>query len=624
MGSNKKIIALAIMALLGTWLSAIDVTAESVLGARGEGIGFSFGALADEPFGLLYNPAGPAFVRGWQAQAQYLMPSKNGLPGTAESPYGGLLGVNYYSENFGNIALSAHQFGSFKEQTAITTTSNISLGYSRLINEKFAAGLAFKYIFETNISERSAFDLDLGATWRPGYNISLAAVAENLLRSKLSPDQPPITKHLSRNFRLAAAYLIPLTNHQGAILAGWQMAQAGETETTNNSLFNLGSEWWIGRNNSVTFGVRGGYTFGKSTIVDYEADYSGWNAGLSLNFDLHGRDLRLDYTFRAFPYETDESLSGDNFISLIYGWGGVPDYGSQRQRDDVKSNTYDLSKYNTQQIWRPVEPAPTAVQPMPPATAAAPAVQPLSPAAPTTPAVQPMPPAAPMTPAVQPMPLAMPMAPAVQPLPPAATMTPAVQPMPPAAPMAPEVQPLPPAAPMTPAVQPMPPAAPMAPAVQPMPPAAPMAPEVQPMPPATPVTPAIQLPPPVAPVKPERAVEPAEPVFTHMELELDVSQLNTGRENRIVFYLRPQSLMKLTNWKLYIFGAKLKNWTDQGADSFSLHSIGGKGIPPLNVIWNGRLADGGSLKPGKYFFVVLGADMYGERYMSDWHKFTIE
>ena len=559
MGSNKKIIALAIMALLGTWLSAIDVTAESVLGARGEGIGFSFGALADEPFGLLYNPAGPAFVRGWQAQAQYLMPSKNGLPGTAESPYGGLLGVNYYSENFGNIALSAHQFGSFKEQTAITTTSNISLGYSRLINEKFAAGLAFKYIFETNISERSAFDLDLGATWRPGYNISLAAVAENLLRSKLSPDQPPITKHLSRNFRLAAAYLIPLTNHQGAILAGWQMAQAGETETTNNSLFNLGSEWWIGRNNSVTFGVRGGYTFGKSTIVDYEADYSGWNAGLSLNFDLHGRDLRLDYTFRAFPYETDESLSGDNFISLIYGWGGVPDYGSQRQRDDVKSNTYDLSKYNTQQIWRPVEPAPTAVQPMPPATAAAPAVQPLSPAAPTTPAVQPMPPAAPM-----------------------------------------------------------------APAVQPMPPAAPMAPEVQPMPPATPVTPAIQLPPPVAPVKPERAVEPAEPVFTHMELELDVSQLNTGRENRIVFYLRPQSLMKLTNWKLYIFGAKLKNWTDQGADSFSLHSIGGKGIPPLNVIWNGRLADGGSLKPGKYFFVVLGADMYGERYMSDWHKFTIE
>lgn len=580
MGSNKKMIPLVLMILLGIGLFAIDASAENAYGARGEGIGFSFGALADEPFGLLYNPAGPAFVRGWQVQAQYLMPSKTGLPGTGESPYGGLLGANYYSENFGNIAFNAHQLGSFKEQTAITTTTDVSLGYSRLFNEKIAAGMAFKYIFETNIRERSAFDLDLGFTWRPGYNVSVAAVGENLLRSKMSPDRPPITQHLSRKFRLAGAYFVPMTNNQGALLAGWQFAQAGETETTNNSLFNFGSEWWIGTNNSVTFGFRGGYTFGKSTVVDYQADYAGWNAGLSLNFDLHGRDLRLDYTFRGFPYETDESLSGDHFVSLIYGWGGVPDYHGQ-----VKTDNYDLSKYNTQQIWRPAEAKTPAIQPSPPAAAATPAVQPSPQPAPSSPPAQSPPSTNQVTPAAQP---------------PTSTeqITPTTQPQPVIGQVTPVAPPPPPTAQVTPAYQPPPPTAQ--------------------------VTPAYQPPPPAAPPKQERAVEPAPPTFLPMNLELDVTQLNTGRENRIVFYLRPQNLIKLNIWKLYIFAAKLKDWTDKGADSFSLHTIDGKGIPPLSVIWNGLLSDRRPIKPGKYYFVVLGEDMYGERYMSDWHKFKIE
>ena len=70
---------------------------DNTTGARGEGIGFSYSVLAEGPFGALYNPAGPAFVKGWQTQFQYYRPTAYGLPSLTESPYGGLAGLNYFN-----------------------------------------------------------------------------------------------------------------------------------------------------------------------------------------------------------------------------------------------------------------------------------------------------------------------------------------------------------------------------------------------------------------------------------------------------------------------------------------------------------------------------------------------
>ncbi|MCD6163651.1 MAG: hypothetical protein J7K40_14715 [candidate division Zixibacteria bacterium] len=477
------------------------------IGARGEGLGFSYSALADEPFGALYNPAGPGYVQGWQAQLQYYMPTSYGYL-VDESPYGGLLGLNYFHEKYGNIVFNTHQFGSFSDPTSLTTSTNINLAYSRLLNDEFSAGAGFKYVFESNQNERSAFDIDVGLSWRSKYNLSLAAVGENLLKSKLTPDQLYSTEYLSRKFRFAGAYFIPMTNNLGSVLAGWQLEQAGVASTHNTSQFNFGTEWWIATNSSITMGLRAGYTIGKTTVYDTETDLNRWSAGFSLNFDLHGRDFRFDYAIRSYPFESPgENLVADNFISFSYGWGGVPDYYSKHE----ENNLYDFTSYQMTQ------PSPIIAEP----EIAAQISEPEQPLLQTT------------------------------------------------------------EEPIQIVEAPMPP----------------------------PIT---------------AAPSPPPTKYKKLNLNLNYAHLNIGNSNRLVFYLKPEGFLNLSSWKLYIFSAKLKDWSETAADSYALHSIGNKGLPPLNVVWDGKLASGQMIRPGKYFFIVMGIDQFGQKSKTKWVKFKVE
>jgi len=504
---SKGIILTVLTVILCMGIANTQAGNDMTIGARGEGLGFSYSALADEPFGALYNPAGPGYVKGWQTQLQYYMPTSYGYS-IDESPYGGLLGLNYFHEEFGNVAFNTHQFGSFTDQTSLATSTNINLSYSRLLNDEFSAGVGFKYIFESNQHERSAFDLDIGMNWRSKYNLSLAAVGENILKSELTPTQIYITEYLSRKFRFTGAYFIPMTNNLGSILAGWQLEQAGVTSTKNTSLFNFGTEWWIATNSNISMGVRAGYTLGKTTIYDLETDFKRWSAGFSLNFNLHGRDLRFDYAIRSFPFDTPgESVTTDNFISFSYGWGGVPDYYSKHQED----NKYDFTNYQM-------------TQPSPIIPVSEPAVQ-------KSETEQTL-----LEPTGEPIQIV-----------------------------------------------------------------------------EAPILP---------PVLPTPAPEPTK--YEKLKLNLNYAHLNVGVGNRLIFYLKPDGFLGLSSWRLYIFSAKLKDWSETGADSYALHSIGNKGLPPLNVVWDGMLENGRMISPGKYYFIVMGTDQYGQKYKTKWKKFKVE
>jgi len=487
----KNIKMPALLTMLAIILLCPVVVADNdyMTGSRGEGIGFSYSALAEEPTGAFYNPAGPAFIKGWQAQFQFQRPTEYGLSVINESPYGGLVGANYYHEKLGNIVLNAHQFGSFTDPTSLTTVSSVNLSYARLINEQWAAGAGFKYMFETNFGDRSVYDFDMGLTWRPITKVSLAVVGENLLKSELTPEIVGYPQHLARKFRLAGAYHTPMENVSGSFLAGWQMEQAGEIETNNASLFNVGTEWWLNTQGTASFGLRGGYTLGKSTVYSSEEDYARWSAGLSVNFNMHGRDFRIDYAVRSYPYESTENLTADHYVSFCYGWGGVPDYYSEQ-----KDETYDLTKYKKEQTWN----TPAVVEQVSGPKSA------------------------------------------------------------------------------------------------------------------------------VLPKSPGQTDRALTPDFGKLNLVLDAAQLASGGNPSIVFYLRPDGFLQINSWKLYIFAAKLKNWQDDAVDNFALHVIEGKGVTPLNVVWNGKLADGNYVKQGKYYFVVIGQGNTGERYMSDWCKFKVE
>ncbi|MCP4581539.1 MAG: hypothetical protein GY839_07950 [candidate division Zixibacteria bacterium] len=485
--TNIKVSMVIVVLIVSSVLTYADN--DYLAGTRGEGIGFAYSALADEPTGALYNPSGAAFIKGWQAQMQYQNPTDYGLSVIEESAYGGLAGFNYYHESLGNIVLNSHQFGSFSEPTSITTLSSLNLSYARLINEQWAAGAGFKYMMESNFSDRSVFDLDLGLTWRPMAKISLAAVGENLLKAELTPAIAGFSQHLSRKFRLAGAYHYPKENFSASLIAGWQLEQAGEIETNNTSLFNAGTELWFGTHSDVSLGLRGGYTYGKSTVYIAELDYNRWSGGASINFDFHGRDLRIDYAIRSFPFESTEDLVVDHSLSFTYGWGGIPDYYGQHMED-----TYDLTRYEKEQTWQaPVVTGEESFSEMG-------SGQTFS----------------------------------------------------------------------------------------------------------------------------GRDVSPKKKGYARLNLETEATQLITGSKPRLVFYLRPDGLLKLSGWKLYIFTAKMKDWQEDAVDDFAVHVIEGKGITPLTVIWNGQLANGSFIKPGKYYFVVVGDDSYGEKYMSKWSKFKIE
>ena len=561
---------IAALALIVACLSSLTLFADNayLVGTRGEGIGFAFSALADEPFGAFYNPSATAFLRGTQFQAGFQRPASFGLSALDESPYGGIAGVNYYNEHYGSIVFNTEHLGSFSDPSGMVSSTSFDLGYARLLNEQWAVGTGLKYSFESNFEKRSVFDLDLGITWRPVVNLSVAAVGKNLLKAKLTPETPGFPEHLSRQVSLAAAYNIGVIGYSGSFLAGWQLSQAGELETKNTSLFNMGTEWWLGTASDISLGLRGGYTFGKSTVAETDQDYGSWSAGLSLNFNMSGRDLRIDYSIRSYPFDTGETLTADNFFSITYGWGGVPNYYSEKS--DTK---YDLSKYQQAQAWQE------------PVIAEAPAKE-------TQPEVM-GPPAETMPREAAPQERQLITMPQAEPEPALAEKD--IQPVQP--PIA--TEPAQPVAPMT-AQEPALAENDNEPVQPPM--------AIEPAQPVTPMT----------------AQEPAQITFEKLNLDMSVTQLSTGITNRIIFYLKPEGLINISAWKLYVLHSKLKHWNDDTANSQALALIDGKGLTPLNIVWDGELLQGGTIQKGKYYFVIIAQDSYGNRYMSDWDKFSIK
>jgi hypothetical protein len=93
---------------------------------------------------------------------------------------------------------------------------------------------------------------------------------------------------------------------------------------------------------------------------------------------------------------------------------------------------------------------------------------------------------------------------------------------------------------------------------------------------------------------------------------------------RIVFYLRPQQVVKTVSWKLYIFKAKVKSWNADEVGRWALATIEGKGVPPINVVWNGTDGAEEYVPAGKYYYILTAVDSKGLNYATEWCDFRIE
>lgn len=112
--------------------------------------------------------------------------------------------------------------------------------------------------------------------------------------------------------------------------------------------------------------------------------------------------------------------------------------------------------------------------------------------------------------------------------------------------------------------------------------------------------------------------------FERYDVEMDVSDISTMDAKRIVFYLRPQKLLNTNSWKLYVFKAKIKKWNEMEIERWALKIIEGKGIPPINVVWDGVSGDGRLLPSGKYYFILTAVDQQGRNFATGWKKFDIK
>ena len=272
------------------------------------------------------------------------------------------------------------------------------------------------------------------------------------------------------------------------------MEQSGIGKEYTTSLFNFGTEWWFLPQHKLSFGTRAGYTTGKAIRNDIKEDYSGPTAGLSLNYKIKDNNVRLDYAWQAYPFETsDGSTPATHFIALTLGWGGVQSYPARKAHEPVSQIKPEKNQ---------IKPEKKLIQTKEPDKLKEFAEN-------------------------------------------------------------------------------------------------------------------------ESPV-PEKNGEFSKSSILVFPVEMEVNNISSIDLTRIVFYVRPEKVIKTVSWKLYIFKAKIKTWGDAEANRWAVYSIEGKGVPPINIVWDGTTQVGNKLPKGKYFYILTATDTKGQNYATDWFTFKME
>jgi hypothetical protein len=606
---------LGALAILAALTISTAYPADFLSGARGGGMGFSYFILADDPAGALYNPSALGYMKGWQTQFNYEKLNSYDYQIVQEKPYFGQFGVSYCYPKWGTFAINSLQSGSFSKLTNIPTQNHVALSYGRQLSPLWSVGGSMKILSEWGFGKRSAFDMDLSVSMRTNTGLAGALALENITRATLSPEYLGVRDHLPRRSRLGLGYFIVNNNYQGALLLAGQVEESGSSQKLTTSQFNFGTEWWFMQNSPFSFAIRSGYAVGQGSRNDIKTDYGSPALGLSLNQKISAYDIRLDYSWQAYPYKTDDgSLPANHYVALTFGWGGVPTYparikGTSQAIRPATTREKPATKYvETAQAPQPakkVEPAPekpaSQVAGTPEVSQARKKVESTQ--------QQPAPQVA-KTPAVPQQPNKVELT-QEQPASKKVETPQTVQPVQ-------KVESAP--------GKPVPQKVETPQSVQ-----APKKIE------STPEKPPVQLAQAPQVIEAPQSVEPSgqkpeqnrnanleTPEITPINIQMEVNEISSLDLKRVVFYVRPQQVIKSTTWKLFIFKAKVKDWNEDEAGRLALRVIEGRGVPPINVMWDGVDSRGNLVSKGKYYYILTATGVKGEYYLTDWFDFKLK
>lgn len=252
------------------------------VGARACGMGEAYGAIADDPSAIYWNPAGLSQIKSRELilcqNFWFLDMSHQYLAGVFSNSIG-YFGVSFYYSSSGDIPRIENflKVGKYSAYDAA-----LSLAYANEVGKFLSFGVAGKYILEKIEDESaSSFALDLGLLYKslrlPGLRLALAL-------QNMGPKIKFIEEgdRLPLNLKIAAAYL----------RGDFSFASELDKTIDSDPLFGLGGEYVILR----TLALRAGYNTGNS---------------FSLGLGISWRNFALGYAF--VPYE---DLDSSNRISL--------------------------------------------------------------------------------------------------------------------------------------------------------------------------------------------------------------------------------------------------------------------------------------------------------------------
>lgn len=249
------------------------------IGARANGLGHAYSAVADDAEAVYWNPAGLMRLQKRQVtvtHTEWLQGISNDFAAFAFKGMGGAVGLSAYLNQVDGIERRTRP----SDQPIGTVEANdlaLGLSYARRFSSKLNAGVTFKYLYEKiSLESANGYAFDFGFSFRPGTApMYLALVIQNLgSMSELLND----SVSLPSTVRLGASYLIGL-GHSDLLLAG-DLVKISDLDMRAN----FGTELKFKKH----FALRLGYQTGNEVH------------GLSAGFGLLLKSVHLDYGYTPF------------------------------------------------------------------------------------------------------------------------------------------------------------------------------------------------------------------------------------------------------------------------------------------------------------------------------------
>ena len=319
--------ALAVLAGVAGASTASVIWMTITPGARPNGMGEAFTALANDATASYWNPAGLAFAD--RSSQEITLQHSNWLPQLADDLYYEYLGYSNYIDGWGGVGGNI-TFMSMGEQLE-TTESGQELGtfysYGIAVTGSFgtevapgvSVGLGLKFIYDhlyyQDSGKGTSFGADLGFLYRlPMDQIGLSSIGQVNLGGSLSNLGPNVSyggnaenNPLPRTLRLGLAY-IPFDSHLTRLTCTADYSKIltnvddGLGEEFNENKWGAGAEFWY----YDLLALRAGYihdTEGISTIQ-----------GPTFGAGLQYSGFQLDMAF--IPVE--ENLQGSGKYNSKY------------------------------------------------------------------------------------------------------------------------------------------------------------------------------------------------------------------------------------------------------------------------------------------------------------------